>query len=90
MDVGKMMENKDSKVEGLTGGIEYLCKKYKVRDHVVVGVVKDALSCNTDIVESRSFLPSTLVRPALDVARVVTCLRWTTSKGLASLVGRTP
>lgn len=38
MDVSKMMENKDSKVEGLTGGIEYLCKKYKVRDHVVGNV----------------------------------------------------
>lgn len=31
MDVGKMMESKASKVEALTGGIEYLFKKYKVR-----------------------------------------------------------
>lgn len=30
IDVGKMMESKASKVENLTGGIEYLCKKYKV------------------------------------------------------------
>lgn len=30
MDVGKMMESKAAKVDGLTGGIEYLCKKYKV------------------------------------------------------------
>lgn len=30
IDVAKMMENKAAKVEGLTGGIEYLCKKYKV------------------------------------------------------------
>jgi dihydrolipoamide dehydrogenase len=30
MDVGKMMTNKDKAVEGLTGGIEYLFKKYKV------------------------------------------------------------
>lgn len=30
MDVGKMMEGKTTKVEQLTGGIEYLCKKYKV------------------------------------------------------------
>lgn len=31
MDVGKMMESKNAKVNGLTGGIEYLFKKYKVR-----------------------------------------------------------
>lgn len=31
IDVGKMMETKRGKVEALTGGIEYLCKKYKVR-----------------------------------------------------------
>lgn len=31
MDVGKMMESKAAKVDQLTGGIEYLCKKYKVR-----------------------------------------------------------
>lgn len=31
MDVGKMMESKTAKVDGLTGGIEYLCKKYKVQ-----------------------------------------------------------
>lgn len=55
MDVSKMMENKDSKVEGLTGGIEYLCKKYKVRDHAVV--VLYALRCNTDAVESSSLIP---------------------------------
>lgn len=30
MDVGKMMESKTTKVDQLTGGIEYLCKKYKV------------------------------------------------------------
>lgn len=30
IDVGKMMETKRGKVEALTGGIEYLCKKYKV------------------------------------------------------------
>lgn len=30
LDVGKMMEGKAAKVEALTGGIEYLCKKYKV------------------------------------------------------------
>lgn len=30
IDVGKMMESKRGKVEALTGGIEYLCKKYKV------------------------------------------------------------
>lgn len=30
MDVGKMMSSKAVKVEALTGGIEYLCKKYKV------------------------------------------------------------
>lgn len=30
IDVAKMMKNKAAKVEGLTGGIEYLCKKYKV------------------------------------------------------------
>lgn len=30
IDVEKMMANKTAKVEGLTGGIEYLCKKYKV------------------------------------------------------------
>lgn len=30
MDVGKMMESKTTKVDALTGGIEYLCKKYKV------------------------------------------------------------
>lgn len=35
IDVGKMMESKASKVEALTGGIEYLCKKYKVSDVVV-------------------------------------------------------
>merc|ERR1711998_447105 len=29
MDVGKMMENKAKAVSGLTGGIEYLLKKYK-------------------------------------------------------------
>lgn len=31
IDVGKMMDSKASKVEALTGGIEYLCKKYEVR-----------------------------------------------------------
>lgn len=31
MDVGKMMEGKNAKVNGLTGGIEFLCKKYQVR-----------------------------------------------------------
>ncbi|CAM9133503.1 unnamed protein product [Discosporangium mesarthrocarpum] len=30
IDVSKMMENKNKTVTGLTGGIEYLCKKYKV------------------------------------------------------------
>lgn len=30
MDVGKMMDSKTAKVDGLTGGVEYLCKKYKV------------------------------------------------------------
>lgn len=35
MDVGKMMESKNAKVDGLTGGIEYLCKKYKVRGNNV-------------------------------------------------------
>lgn len=30
IDVGKMMESKATKVDALTGGIEYLCKKYKV------------------------------------------------------------
>lgn len=30
MDVGKMMSSKAMKVDALTGGIEYLCKKYKV------------------------------------------------------------
>ena len=32
MDVSKMMESKNAKVDGLTGGIEYLCKKYKVHN----------------------------------------------------------
>lgn len=36
IDVSKMMENKAAKVEGLTGGIEYLCKKYKVHYWVAV------------------------------------------------------
>lgn len=31
IDVSKMMENKGKAVSGLTGGIEYLLKKYKVR-----------------------------------------------------------
>jgi dihydrolipoamide dehydrogenase len=30
IDVAKMMENKGKAVSGLTGGIEYLLKKYKV------------------------------------------------------------
>lgn len=34
IDIGKMMEGKTSKVDQLTGGIEYLCKKYKVRETV--------------------------------------------------------
>ncbi len=28
MDVDKMMKNKETIVSGLTGGIEFLCKKY--------------------------------------------------------------
>lgn len=31
VDIKKMMENKGKAVAGLTGGIEYLFKKYKVR-----------------------------------------------------------
>ncbi len=28
MDVDKMMKNKETIVSGLTGGVEFLCKKY--------------------------------------------------------------
>ncbi|CAN0531407.1 unnamed protein product, partial [Ectocarpus sp. 12 AP-2014] len=51
MDVGKMMENKDSKVEGLTGGIEYLCKKYKVDYIKGFGKLGGPNTVNVDLTE---------------------------------------
>lgn len=46
IDVAKMMENKASKVEGLTGGIEYLCKKYKVCRRSFMAVVYHQMGFN--------------------------------------------
>lgn len=46
INVAKMMENKASKVEGLTGGIEYLCKKYEVRYGPFSMVVYQERTCN--------------------------------------------
>lgn len=43
IDVGKMMENKSAKVEGLTGGIEYLCKKYEVSSFSILVFVSEPI-----------------------------------------------
>ncbi|KAG5183240.1 dihydrolipoamide dehydrogenase [Tribonema minus] len=49
IDVSKMMANKSKAVEGLTGGIEYLFKKYKVDYHVGFGKLADANTVSVDL-----------------------------------------
>ncbi|CAM9105980.1 unnamed protein product [Choristocarpus tenellus] len=49
MDVSKMMENKNKTVEGLTGGIEYLCKKYKVDYIKGFGKIGGPTTLNVDL-----------------------------------------
>jgi dihydrolipoamide dehydrogenase len=36
VDITKMMENKTKAVNGLTGGIEFLFKKYKVCNYILL------------------------------------------------------
>lgn len=86
MDVSKMMETKNAKVDGLTGGIEYLCKKYKVRT-AACGL---STASPAAIYFFMSLAYTTVhARQPLNIYRFVISLRWTTSRASASLVDRT-
>jgi dihydrolipoamide dehydrogenase len=62
MDIGKMQQAKASTVEGLTGGIEYLLKKYNVDYFVGTGSITSpnevAVSLNADPSGARQTLPT--------------------------------